>query len=79
MAIKVERQIKQKGISKYHTSSGSSFKPIWKREEKSIPKEPSKNKIAKDLKCKYIRQIISHFTDHAKVSKSQTIKFQYKI
>jgi len=52
MAIKVERQLKQKGISKYHTSSSSSFKRSWKKEEKSTPKEPSKNKIAEDLKSK---------------------------
>ena len=52
MAIKVERQLKQKGISKYNTGSGSSYKPSWKKEEKGIPKEAAKNKIREDLKGK---------------------------
>ena len=52
MAIKVERQLKQKRISKYNTGSGSSYKLSWKKEEKGIPKEAAKNKIAEDLKGK---------------------------
>jgi len=52
MVIKVERQLKQKGISKYNIGSGSSYKPSWKKEEKSIPKETTKNKTAEDLKGK---------------------------
>jgi len=52
MAIKVERQLKQKGISKYNTGSGSSYKPSWKKEEKGIPKEAAKNKTTEDLKGK---------------------------
>ena len=52
MAIKVERQLKQKGISKYNTGSGSSYKPSWKKEEKAIPKESAKNKTTEDLKGK---------------------------
>jgi len=52
MAIKVERQLKQKGISKYNTGFGSSYKPSWKKEEKGIPKEPAKNKTSEGLKGK---------------------------
>jgi len=52
MAIEVERQLKQKGISKYNTSSGSSYKSSWKKEEKGIPKETAKNKTTEDLKGK---------------------------
>ena len=51
MVIKVERQLKQKGISKYNTGFGSSTSS-WKKEEKGIPKEVAKNKIAEDLKGK---------------------------
>jgi len=52
IAIKVERQLKQKGISKHNTGSGSSYKPSWKKEEKGIPKEAAKNKTVEDLKGK---------------------------
>lgn len=43
MAIKVERQLKQKRASKFNVGS-SSFKQNWKKEEKVVPKEASKGK-----------------------------------
>jgi len=52
MAIKVERKLKQKGISKYNIGSGSSYKASWKKEKKGIPKEAAKNKTAEDLRGK---------------------------
>jgi len=52
MTIKVERQLKQKGISKYNTGFGLSYKPSWKKEEKGIPKEAAKNKRTEGLKGK---------------------------
>jgi len=52
MTIKVERQLKQKEISKYNTGFCSSYKPSWKKEEKDIPKQTTKNKTTEDLKEK---------------------------
>ena len=52
MAIKVERKLKQKGISKYNTGSTSSYKPSWKKEKNDIPKKAVKNKIVQFLKGK---------------------------
>ena len=44
MAIKVEKQLKHKGASKFHSGSSSSQKHIWKKGERAIQKETTKAK-----------------------------------
>jgi len=50
MAIKVERQLKQKGISKYNIGSGLSYKLSWNKKEKGIPKRSSQEQNCRRFK-----------------------------
>ncbi|XP_028785068.1 uncharacterized protein LOC114740980 [Neltuma alba] len=52
MAIKVEKQLKRKGASKFHSGSTSSFKQNWKKGEKAIQKETTRGKEEASSKSK---------------------------
>ena len=52
MAIKVEKQLKRKGVSKFHSGASSSLKQNWKKGERTIQKETTKGKEEASSKSK---------------------------
>jgi len=52
MAIKVEKQLKRKGASRFHYGSTSLQKQIWKKGERAIQKETTKGKEEATSKSK---------------------------